>query len=116
MSSQSLRISKDELILYVRSYSSRAMPGLINILNRVFISRFNNDIVTLFLNDSRKVYETLLSLYGSEDTVTLIINYLLIKPILIRLGRLDLIDKAIILATKKPEEFKDLLRSLNVDL
>ncbi|MEO3992940.1 MAG: hypothetical protein QN229_01315 [Desulfurococcaceae archaeon TW002] len=58
----------------------------------------------------------MLSLYGSEDTVTLIISYLLIKPILIRLGRLDLTDKAIMLAIENPEEFKEFLKSLNVDL
>ncbi|MEM0473776.1 MAG: hypothetical protein QXS11_00585 [Zestosphaera sp.] len=113
---QSIRVSRDELISYIRSYSSRVMPGLLNILNRIFITRYNSDIVSLFLNDPRKVYETLLSLYDNEDTVTLIMNYLLIKPMLIRLGRLDLTDRATMLAMKNPEGFKELLRSLDVDL
>ncbi|MEM0348387.1 MAG: hypothetical protein QXV93_03475 [Zestosphaera sp.] len=113
---QSIRVSRDELISYIRSYSSRVMPGLLNILNRIFITRYNSDIVSLFLSDPRKVYETLLSLYDNEDTVTLIMNYLLIKPMLIRLGRLDLTDRATMLAMKNPEGFKELLRSLDVDL
>lgn len=116
MPSQSLRISRDELISYMKSYSSRVMPGLLNVLDRVFITQFNKDLVTLFLSDPGKVYVALLSLYGNEDTVMLIMSYLLIKPILVRLNRLDLIDKAITLAMKNPEEFKELLRSLGVDL
>ncbi len=116
MISRSSRVDKDELISYVRSYSLRVMPGLLNILNKVFIARFGTDMVALFLNDSKKVYETLLSLYGNEDTVTLIMSYLLIKPMLIRLGRLDLVDKALTLAMKNSEGFKEMLRSLNVDL
>lgn len=116
MSPQPLRVSRDELVSYIRSYSSRVMPGLLNILNRIFITRYSSDIVSLFLSDPKKVYETLLSLYGNEDTVTLIMNYLLIKPMLIRLGRLDLTDRATTLAMKNPEGFKELLRSLDVDL
>lgn len=116
MTPQSSRVNKDELVSYIRSYSYRVMPGLLNILNRFFITRYNSDIVSLFFDDPRKVYETLLSLYGSEDTVTLIIGYLLIKPMLIRLGRLDLTDKAIMLAMKNPEGLKEFLKSLEVDL
>lgn len=110
------RISRDELISYLTSYSSRVMPGLLNVLNRFFIKQFGTDVINLFLNDSLKVYNTLLNIYGNEDTATLIIAYLLVKPILIRLGRLDLTDKAIVLATKDPDSFKKLLRSLDVDL
>ncbi len=116
MSPQPSKISRDELISYVRSYSSRIMPGLLSILDRIFITKFNDDIISLFLSDPKKVYMTLLDLYGNEDTVVLIMNYLLIKPVLVKLNRLDLIDKAITLAMKNPEEFKELLRSLNVDL
>ncbi len=110
------RISRDELISYLTSYSSRVMPGFLNILNKLFTKQFGTDMIDLFLNDPPKVYNTLLNMYGNEDTATLIIAYLLVKPILIRLERLDLMDKAIALATKDPDGFKKLLRSLDVDL
>jgi hypothetical protein len=114
--SQSLRVSKDELVSYVRSYSSRVMPGLMSILNKLFVAQLNSDMVTLFLSDPKKVYETLRGLYSSEDTAILILNYLLVKPILIRLGRLDLADEVLTLAMKNPEGFKEMLRSLGVDI
>lgn len=116
MSPQTLRVDRNELISYIRSYSSRVMPGLFNILNKTFITRHNSDIASLFLSDPKKVYETLLDLYGSEDTATLVMNYLLIKPMLIRLGRLDLTDKATMLVIKNPEEFKEMMRSIGADL
>ena len=116
MPSQSLRVGKDELVSYVRSYSSRVMPGLMSILNKLFVAQLNSDMVTLFLSDPKKVYETLRGLYSSEDTAILILNYLLVKPILIRLGKLDLADEVLTLAMKNPEGFKEMLRSLGVDI
>jgi hypothetical protein len=47
------------------------MPGLLNVLNKYFVTQLNNDVVTLFLSDPRKVYETLRGLYGGEDTAIL---------------------------------------------
>jgi hypothetical protein len=90
------------------------MPGLLNVLNKYFVTQLNNDVVTLFLSDPRKVYETLRGLYGGEDTAILILNYLLVKPILVRLGRLDLADEVLTLAVNNPEGFKEMLRSLGV--
>jgi hypothetical protein len=42
------------------------------------------------------------------------LNYLLVKPILVRLGRLDLADEVLTLAVNNPEGFKEMLRSLGV--
>lgn len=116
MNPASSKVSKDVLSSYITSYSSRVMPGLLNILNKVFIKRFNTDVISLFLEDPSKVYDTLIEVYKDKDTAIIIIAYLIVKPILIKLERLDLLDRAMTLAINDPEEFKKLLKSLNVDV
>lgn len=112
MNPSSSKIGKEVLLSYIASYSSRVMPGLLNILTKVFIKRFNTDIVSLFLEDPGKVCDTLIEMYGDRDTAVTIISYLIVKPILIKLGRLDLLDRAVSLALKDPEGFKNYLSLL----
>jgi len=108
-------VSVDELIEYIKMRFQKFFPGYLPVLNHLFEVKYGLDPLIMFLKDSSTFYETLKEYYDSSETALFIVIFI-IKSILIKLNRLDLIEEAIKKAVNNSIEFKRLLKNLGIDL
>ncbi len=103
--------SLNELIKYVKNYIAQRSPGLMETLDMVAVFSDANvsGIVELFFKDSNKTFQLLAKHYGSADTAIFIFTNLLVKPLLIRLNKLALLDQVVEAAVRDKEEFYRLI-------
>lgn len=101
----------NELVKYVKNYIMQRSPGLMESLDMVAIFSGTNvsGIVELFLKDPNRAFQLLVKHYGSVDTAIFIFTNFLVKPLLIRLNKLALLDRVVETAIKDKDEFYRLI-------
>jgi len=109
-----LKISIQDLIIYVRRYVEENATGLLGMLNLYAKTMYGMDAITMFFNDFSKFLEILDEVYGSRDSSLLVLKLFFIRPVLIKLNRLDKLDEILSIIREKPTEFKKLLQDLGV--
>jgi len=108
-----LSIEASDLIDYVKKRFTRAFPGYLQTLDYLFKSRHGLNALQMFFYDSVEFYKTVREHYGIEDVALFVVTYL-VKTVLIRLNRLDLLDEAVRKAVSNSKDFKELLEGLGV--
>lgn len=107
----------DELRKAVRDYIQLKSPGLYDALDYMCKQYLGESLLTLLFSNPSRVLHALIQHYGNEDTAYFIMEYLLLRPILLKLNRLDLELKLLETLSRDSigdEEFKNILRELGV--
>ncbi|MEM2234653.1 MAG: hypothetical protein QW224_02825 [Desulfurococcaceae archaeon] len=101
----------NELVKYVKNYIMQRSPGLMESLDMIaMFSGINvSSIVELFFKDPNTTFQLLVKHYGSMDTAIFIFTNFLVKPLLIRLNKLALLDRVVEAAIRDKEEFYRLI-------
>ncbi len=107
-------ISINELIEYVRTRFSKFFPGYLLLLDNLFKVKYGLDALTMFFEDSFKFYVTLKEYYNSSETALFVVVFI-IKSILIKLNRLDLLEEAVRKAVNNSIGFKQFLKNLGIE-
>lgn len=110
------RISSSELASYIRGYAARVAPGSLNLLDFLIKARFGVDAVTMFFKDSSTFFKVLEEVYDVKETALFMLVSVFIKPMLIKLNKLDVLNEAVSLAINDSSKFRKLLSDLGVDL
>lgn len=109
--------SVEELRKAVRSYMLLKSPGLYDTLDYLCRQYLEESLLTALFSSPSRVLYTIFQHYKSWDTAYFIMEYLLIRPILLNLNKLDIELKLLELLSKGSagdEEFKRILRELGV--
>ncbi len=109
--------SVEELRKAVRNYIMLKSPGLYETLDYICEQCLGENLLTLLFSNPSKVLHALFQHYRSWDTAYFVMEYLLIRPMLLNLNRLDLELKILELLSRNSagdEEFKRILRELGV--
>ncbi|MEM1533265.1 MAG: hypothetical protein QW369_00420 [Desulfurococcaceae archaeon] len=110
-------LSVEELRKAVRSYIRLKSPGLYDTLDYVCKQYLGESLLTVLFSNPSRVLHALFQHYKSLDTAYFIMEYLLIRPILLNLNKLDVELNLLELMSKGSagdEEFKRILRELGV--
>ncbi|MCS7128051.1 MAG: hypothetical protein RMI83_02110 [Desulfurococcaceae archaeon] len=103
--------SLNELAKYVKNYIMQRSPGLMESLDMIAVFSDVNatSLIELFFKDPSKTFQLLVKHYGSVDTAIFIFINFLVKPLLIRLDKLALLDQVVEAAIRDKEEFYRLI-------
>lgn len=101
------RITIEELKQYIIKYNNRRAPGLLALINAMV----RRNAVDFFFSNSSDLCTILMKHYDTK-TAYFIVEYAFVKPILIKLNRLDLEDDLMKLALRDKEAFKEMLVKL----
>lgn len=97
---------------FIRRHIASKTPGLFEILNTFSIKRYNTKILDLFFTSPEKLVELLMNYYKDSYTARFTLQYLFIRPLLVKFKKLDLEEKLVEIILNNPEEFKNLIKEL----
>lgn len=96
----------------LRHYSSRVIPGLLELLNVYCTTRHGKDVYTIFVESPCKFYKTLLELYKTESSADVVFRALM-KALLEEVQTIGILDTLLEYAkTCKDSEFVKYLETL----
>jgi len=106
--------SAEELKTFIRRHIASKTPGLFEILNSFSMKRYGVKILDLFFTSPEKLVELLMNYYRDSYTAKFTLQYLFIRPLLVKIKKLDLEEKVVEMLLNDPKEFKKLLENLNI--
>jgi len=105
-------VSFKELSDYIKEYIQLKAPGFYTLLDIAVFSRMRKHVEEAIFEDPVKVYRLLSNHYGNEDSALFVLTHFLIRPITIKLGKVDLEPELIKLATTDSSAFKEFISKL----
>lgn len=109
-----MNIDIEEIKLFIRSYIMNKTPGLLEILNSFSLRCYGIRILDLLFQYPEKFMELLMNYYKDIYTAKFTAQYLFVRPILVKVKRIDLEEKLVEILLKNSNEFRKTLKDLGL--
>ncbi|WFO74975.1 hypothetical protein J4526_07850 [Desulfurococcaceae archaeon MEX13E-LK6-19] len=111
-----VKIKQLDLIIYMKEYIAMKAPGLLEMLNTITRAKTGKNALELFLSSPTTLYKILSEHYMSPEAALFAMANLFIRPLVLKLGKLELEDALLKAATEDDNKFKEMLKSLGVEI
>lgn len=103
---------KMKLKSFYKDYLWNYAPGTYELLERICVKEGGSSFIDLLFNDPGRLKNILSSHYSDEHSLKFFIQNIIIKPLLIKLERLEMLDALTSLFLKDSNKFKEEILSL----
>lgn len=104
-------MEKMEIVQYINDFIVSRAPEFLNTLNKVCKKQFNEDCISLFIDNPDKLREILM-MYNDINTTKFVVKNLFLKPLLKKLGKEELLEELANYFINDMEKFKEEIAKL----
>lgn len=110
------KINKIELIAFIKEHVSTKAPGLLEMLDTITKARTGKSALELLFTSPTKLYQILAEHYMSSEAALFALANLFIRPLVLKIGKLELEDMLLKAAIEDDNRFKELLKSHGIEV